>query len=876
MKSPDPPRLAARILAWVTAPEEREIVLGDLAEEFRSVRVPRSGIHAARRWYWSQVLRSVWPLFTFSWAREGWGMTGFGKDVIGAIRVFRRAPAFALVVVLTVGIGVGGATAVFSVVRGVVLSPLSFPDSERVVAAWGLSDVYPQTPLTTGDFNEIADGIDAFEHFSGSWGNNSPLLDEREPEQVRVGWVSPNYFAMLQVHPLHGRTLGKDDLSAILISHALWQRRYGGDASVVGRQVQLGPQSMEIAGVLPSGIDPNLTTIGGERTEYQVWRLMAPGFLEGDDRSVGWIRSAARLRDGVTLQQAQAEVDAFMVRMNTRVLERDGGQDLRLSLSPVRADLLGALSRTLWIMLGAVSGVLLIAASNVAHLMLGRTEERADEVAVRAALGGGRTRLARQFVVESGVLALVGGLLGLGVARLGIVLLLRIAPPGIPRLETVHLDSTVMLFGLLATGVAALVFGVVPALRASRADLAQVLGERRSTAGRRQQRLSSVLVVAEVALSLGLLAGTGLMLRSLGGLERVDLGFETEGVLTFSMATSNPGTTFEEARTKLLAQIDRIEAIPGVASAGLTNRVPLGGGLFTGDYRSDDAVANDGEKRTASIRFITPGYLESMGARVEGGRDFLPEDGLELVLVDQLVAERNWPGEDPVGRRVELSAIGEDPAFAEVIGVVAPMKHGGISREASETLFLPMLARANQQNFRYMAVRVSGDPVAYLEPIRAAVRELDATMVVAGVRSMSALYDDAISPTRFVMMILAIFGGVALVLAAVGLYGVISATVLRRSREFGIRVALGAARAAILRSVVVSAGRLVLLGIGIGTILSLWLGDLLRTTLYEIGPGDPVALGGAALVMGLVGLFGAYLPARAIMSVDPASALREE
>ena len=494
-----PPRIAARLLAFFTAAEDREIVLGDLAEEFRVVRVPRLGERAARRWYWSQVVRSIWPLFSFSWAQEGWGMTGLGSDVVGALRLFRRAPAFAFVVVLTVGIGVGGVTAVFSVVRGVVLSPLAFPESERVVALWGRSAIYPQTPLTVGDHNALLEGIDAFESLSASWGNSAALLGDGEPEQVAVGWVSPNYFPLLRIHPTMGRTLGAEDLNAILISHELWERRYGADPSIVGRQVLLGQTSLEIAGVLPSDLDPNLTGTGGHLTAYQVWRLMPPGWTEGDDRSIGWIRSAARLRNGVTLHQAQAEVDAFVVRMNEEVLERDGGRDLRVSLVPVREDLLGSLSRTLWIMLGAVSGVLLIAASNVAHLMLGRVEERAGEVAVRAALGGGRARLVRQFVVESGVLALAGGILGVGIAWFGVILLLRIAPPGIPRLETVHVDFLVMAFAFAATGVAALLFGILPALRASRTDLAQVLGERRSTSGRRQQRLSSGLVVAEVS-----------------------------------------------------------------------------------------------------------------------------------------------------------------------------------------------------------------------------------------------------------------------------------------------------------------------------------------------------------------------------------------
>jgi putative ABC transport system permease protein len=869
-----PPVWARRLLECVLPPAERDFVIGDLEEQF-SARLQRVGRARAVAWYWGEVVRSLWPMLTYSdW--RGDVMTGMEQDIRGALRVFRRAPGFAAVVVVTVAIGVGGAAAVYSVIRGVVLAPLPFEDSERVVMLWGRTPAYPRAPLTVGDHNELALDVDAFSRVAASWGNTALLLGDGDAEQVSVGWVTPEYFSILGIRPALGRGLERGDDEAIVISHDLWVRRYGSDPGVVGRVVGLDGGSFEIVGVLPADADPNLTTFSARRADHAVWRLQPAVWTQGDDRSVGWLRSTARLRDGVTLAQAQAEVDALFERVNQTVAERDGGTDLRIDLVPVRADMVGEVSRTLWILLGAVLGVLLIAATNVAHLMLGRGELRGGEVAVRAALGGSRVRIVRQMLVESGALALAGGIAGLGVAWWGLHVLLALAPRTLPRVELVRLDGGVLAFALAATALTAMVFGLVPALRASRTDLAGALGERTRSGERSQQRLSRGLVVGQVAVSLALVTGTGLLLRSLAGLERVDLGFDTEGVVTFALQAPDWGSTGDEAAARMSEYIDRMEAVPGVNAVGFTNRVPLAGGLFTGTFRSEEMVAADSEATEASFRYVTSGYLEAMGARLVAGRSFRADDGLDVVLLDQSSAERAWPGQDPIGRRVQTSAIGEETAWAEVVGIVAPMKHAGVALDAAETVFLPMLARADQQNFRYMAVRVTGDPLSYLEPLREAARAVNVNSVVARPRTMSDLFDQDVAPTRFATFLLLVFGGVALLLATVGLHGVMSFSVRRRARELGIRLALGAEHERILRTALGSGAVLIALGIGLGAVLSLGLGRLLQSLLYEVRPSDALTIGTSALVIMAVGLVGAYLPARLVLAVDPARTLREE
>ncbi len=804
-------------------------------------------------------------------------MTGLVQDVRSGLRVLRRSPGFAAVVVLTMGLGVGGATAVFSVVRGVLLQPLPFENPDRVVMLWGHSPTIPRAPLTVGDHNALVEQVAAFSMVAAEWSNNALILGESESEQVSVGWITPDYLDVVGVPPALGRGLEPQEEGAVVLSHGLWARRYGSDPSVIGTTIDLSGDVLEVVGVLPSDRDPNVTTFGGGLARHQVWRLQPPGWTQGDDRSVGWLRSTARLADGVSVTAAQAEVDALMARVNETVTDRDGGTDMRVQLIPVRTDLVGGVARTMWILLGAVVGVLLIAATNIAHLMLARGEGRAAEVAVRAALGGSRVRLFRQFLVESAVLAVAGGALGIVLAAIGVRVLVAIAPPTLPRLDEVSLEWGVFGFALLATLLATAVFAVLPAIRASRTDLAGSMGERSSTSAPRSRRLSHSLVVAEVALSLTLLASTGLLLRSFSELGNVDLGFQKEGIVTFALEAPTWGGDDETAKATMLSYLDQIEAVPGVQMAAFTNRVPLGGGLFTGSFRSTEMVAAEDPALITAVRYVTPNYFEALGATLKAGRVLRADDGLDRALIDETAARRIWPNESAVGRVMELSGgNGDDSALVEVIGVVAPMKHHGVAEAATQTVYLPMLAAANRQNFRYAAVRVSGDPDVYVAPLRQAVRAVNGDAVIARVRTMTDLFEADVAATRFASLLLTIFGVVALVLAAVGLHGVVAYSVRRRAKDIGIRVALGAEHGSLLRDVVRSGAKLVVAGIAVGWVLSLVAGRFLGALLYEIQPHDPLALGSAAVVMFAVGLLGAYMPARLVLAVDPAVTLREE
>jgi len=866
------PRAIRWLLGALISDDVAVYVLGDLEEEYHA-RVERTGRYRAWLWCWMEAVRSAWPLMTMpSGGRDGM-MRGLGQDLRSGLRVFVRQPGFAAVVVVTLALGIGGASAVYSVIRGVVLSPLEFPNADRVVALWGQTPDYPRAPLTVGDHNELLHNVDAFQAVAAGWGNSTLLLGGTQAEAVSFGWVTPEYFRTLGLVPEIGRMPEAGEEAAVVLSHGLWVRRYGADPEVIGRVIDVGGNSFEVVGVIPEHSNPNLAAFSGNRTNYDLWRLQPAGWTQGEDRSVGWLRSAALLKPGVTLSQAQQEVDAHFERVNANVTNRDGGTDLRINLIPVREDLVSGISRTLWVLLGAVLGVLLVAAGNVAHLMLARGEERDVEVAVRAALGGSRTRLVRQFLVESSVLAAVGGVVGIGVASLGVQTLLRWAPPNLPRLDTVGMDPGVILFALGATGATVLVFGVVPALRSTRSDLASAMAQRSGTMGPREQRLSRGLVVLQVALSLTLVSGTGLLLRSLSSLHGADLGFQTENILTFDLQA--PNWTQEGARARLTDFKRRLEGVPGVQAVGFTNRIPLGGGLYTASFASEEMVDGSGPA-TVPFRNITPGFLEAMGARLVAGRAFTMDDPASVFLVDEIAAEIAWPGENPVGRRIQVTQIGSDPEWGEVIGVVASMKHAGLAEPAEATIFTPMMASAWNQNFRYAAVRASTDPLLLLDALGDAVREVDANAVVARPKTMEAFFSEQVAAPRFATLLLMLFGLTALLLATVGLHGVMAYRIQRRRREMGIRMALGAEPGGILRDAFFSGAGLVVGGIALGVALTLLgLDPILEALLVEVGSGDPVTLVGSAVVILITGLVGAYLPARLALGVDPATSLRE-
>ncbi len=802
-------------------------------------------------------------------------MRGWSQDARNELRVFARRPLFAAIIVATLAVGVGGATAVYSVIRGGVLAPMEFGNADRVVALWGRTPDYPRAPLTVGDFNTLASNIGAFEQVAASWSNSVLLLGGARAEGVSVGWVSPSYFSALGIEPALGRVPVAGEEAHVVLGHDLWAGRYGSDAAVLGRSIDLGGETFEVVGVLPADANANLTGFSGARTNHDLWRLMPAGWIQGDDRSVGWLRPIALLADGVPLGRAQEEVDRHMAAVNEVVTDRDGGTDLRVQLTPARDDLVGRISSTLWILLGAVCGVLLVAAANVAHLMFARGEEREAEVALRAALGGSRPRLMRQFLVESLVLACAGGLAGLGVAHAGVRGLLVWAPPNLPRLGNVVVDGGVLLFAVAATAATVVVFGLVPAVRSTRADLARAMSQRAGTMGVHHQRLSRGLVVVQVALSLTLVTGTGLLLGSLSALNDQDLGFEPANVLTVDLQTPDWGASNEEAAARLLAFTRRLADVPGVESVGVTNRIPLAGGLYTGTFASEAMAADDTEIE-ASFRVITPGYLETVGARLIEGRLPRVEDGLEAILVDQLVAERAWPGQQALGRTLRIASIGSDPQWAEVVGVIAPMKHAGIGEPATATVFIPMLPRAQQQNFRYVAIRTSTDPLERLEAMREAVGEIDVNAVLARPRTMAAIVDEHMATPRFVTLLLMAFGATALGLAAVGLHGVMAYRMQRRRREMGIRMALGAQPVGILRDAFASGAGLVLVGLAVGAAVTYFgLGPVLQSLLVEVDAGDPLTLVLAAGVILGAGLIGAYLPARMALSVDPVRSLKD-
>jgi putative ABC transport system permease protein len=519
--------------------------------------------------------------------------------------------------------------------------------------------------------------------------------------------------------------------------------------------------------------------------------------------------------------------------------------------------------------------VLLIACFNVANLLLVRGQGRSHEMAVRAALGGGRRQLVRQMLVESGILAVAGGALGIALASWGVSFLVAFQPTNLPRLDTIAIDTPVLLFALGGSLLAATLFGVVPAVRASRTDLRAALVERSASRNRRQQGGSRVLIVSEVALSLILLVGTGLLLRSFAELRQIRPGFDTENILTVSVAESGRSETPEAAATFFRQLHDELQALPGVQAVGYANRVPLGGGLYGGPWATEAIKARNETEPEGSIRFVTPDYFNAMGTRLLAGRFFETNEDWEVVIVDEKLAEMAWPGKDPIGQRLWTGALGRGGEWSRVVGVVEHQRHTTLNEDYNETLFFPMF-QYFPSNQVYVAMKTSMDPVGIVGSVRATLGKLDSDATLARVRTIDELVGQALAPNQFALILIAIFAGVAVLLAGVGLYGVISYSVSQRTREIGVRIAFGAERSTIIRLVLGQGFLLTGIGVGVGVLGAIGLTRVIGSMLVNVRPTDPATFVVVAALLVGIGLLGSYMPARRALRVDPTEALRAE
>jgi putative ABC transport system permease protein len=807
-------------------------------------------------------------------------MSGVAQDLAYAIRSLRKNAAFTATAVVTLALGIASTTAIFSVVRSVLLEPLPFPGSERIVV--------PQSHNTrTNDYWSVtyADFMDwrennVFDKVAVLQPTQMDLTGPADPVRIEAVAVSPQFFGALGIAASKGRVLQQvdyppDAARAIVISDRLWRTQFGGRNDIVGFAVEMGGIKRPIVGVLPAGARWPL--------DADVWIPMRFTTEQDPDlqRRDNYIFTAvARLKRGVTSEQTRASMATLAARIAAD--QPNIRKDVTTVPTPILEWALGSTTpKALWMLLGAVGLLLLIGCVNVANLQLARATGRQRELAVRTALGASRLRLVRQMLVESLSLGVAGGAAGVLLATWLVKLIIAVAPADVPRILTARLDWTALAFALVLSVGVALLFGMVPAIHAARSDPSHAFGEggTRQSASRAGSRARRTLVVLELALSVVLLVGAGLALRSISKLRHVNTGFDTHNVLTASI--SLPGIRFDK-RSKVvdfLYQLrDRLAATSAVEAVGIASASPLGGGGF---YLGRMMVAQGRDASPANEVEInwnvtTPGYFAALRIPILRGRDFTTRDDSTsppVMIVNEKFAKSMFPHEDPLGKRAMSSR--DEKVYREIVGVVRDVKYYGASDSARALVWVPY-AQGNAWRQGIVTLRTRSNPLDALVTLKRELRGLDAGIALANVTTMDETMARSMAGDRLVAILLGAFAGLALVLAAIGIFGVLSYTVAQRTHELGIRVALGAQRSDVLRLVVGETMPLITLGVAIGLLAALGITRFLRALLYEIQPTDPATFVAVAAVLGVVGVAAALLPARRAARVDPVIALRSE
>lgn len=810
------------------------------------------------------------------------------QDLRFALRMLRKNPGFTAVAILTLALGIGANTAIFSVVDAVLLRPLGYKNASQLVTILHSGE----NPVAVANYIDWRDQSHSFQAMAAAdyWTPNLTGMDS--PEHIRGLRVTQNLLPMLGVDPLLGRLFvaGEDQKGAeheVILSFGLWQRRFAGDANVLGKMITLDGEGYAIVGVMPAGFK----FAPFWATHAELWAPNAFG-QRVHDRGGNSLRIFARLDQGVGLDQARAEIATITARLEKQY----PGTNRSVVVTPLKEMVVGKVETPLLVLLGAVGFVLLIACANVAHMLLARAAARQKEIAVRTAMGASRSRVIRQFLTESLLLAGAGSSAGLLLALWGTRALVALSPADIPRVDTVTMDSRVVLFLIGITVLTSVAFGLAPALQASSVNLTDTLKEtgRGSSDGIRRNRLRSLLVASEFALALMLLIGAGLMIRSFSALQSVDPGFNPHNVL--SMIVSVAGSKEQEPiRRGIFYQqlLERVRALPGVQSAGGINHLPLAGDMWGWPFiidgrprpRPGEAPGPGGGQ--AVYRIVTPGYFETMRLPLVRGRDISDADNAGapgVVIINERAARFFWPNEDPIGKHISFDDDKTNPAtWLTIIGIAKNAKQEDWTKNPHPEVYLAAFQNhdfmtAPGSHFAYitLVLRTAGDPGALATAVKSAVWSMDPNLPISEVYTMDGVVAIANAQPRFEMMLLAIFAMVALVMASVGIYGVMSYSVSRRTREIGIRVSLGASRTDVLMLVLRQGMILALSGLAVGIAGALLIARLMTKLLYGVRPTDPLTfLGVAALLMG-VALVASCIPARRAMRVDPMIALRHE
>jgi putative ABC transport system permease protein len=803
------------------------------------------------------------------------------QDVHYGLRTLFRTPSFTLVAVITLALGIGANTAIFSVVNSVLLRPLPFADAERIVTVWS-------TSITRGtmknnvsylNFKDWQEQNRVFSHIAAYSGAGGILTGgDAPPEQLNGAAVTGNIFALLGTPPALGRTFTPEEekpdaAHATIISHSLWQRRFNSDSQIVGKQIVLDNNGATVVGVMPAGFQ----FFYGE-TKPDFFVPVSAGEELNEERGAGYLHVLARLKDGVTIEQAQAEMDVIASRLAEQYPEENAKEGV--SLVPLYDDTFGEVKPALLVLLGAVGFVLLIACANVANLLLTRATRRSREIAIRTALGATRGRVVRQLLTESLLLSAFGGVLGLLLAWWGVDLLAASIPADVPRASEINLDGRVLLFTLTVSALTGIIFGFAPALQASKTNLSESLkeGGRTATGGIRRARLRSLLVVSEVALSLVLLVGAGLLIKSFLTLREVKPGFQADGVLTAIVSLPEGKYEDELQQTTFFQQaLERTSTLPGVEAIGAVFPLPLSGNNMRGSFAVESRPPAQGETPVGDFYIITPDYTRAMGIPLLKGRTFTErdnDDAPKVLLISETLARRYFPDEDPIGKRLSVAMIGGQLS-CEIVGVVGDVKHSGLDAHPTPQYYFSY-GQAPMAEMTLVARTNADDPTRLAPTLRAGVQEVDKDQPIAEINALNRLVADSVARQRFQMLLLVLFATVALTLAAVGIFSVMNFTVAGRTHEIGVRMALGAQRADVLRLVIGQGMMLVALGVALGLVGSFAIMRVMASQLYGVSATDPVTFAWVAILLTMTALLACYIPARKATMVDPMVALHYE
>jgi len=817
-------------------------------------------------------------------------MYNFLQDLRCATRALRRTPGFTLAAVLTLALGIGATTTIFTVVNGVLLRPLPYPGADRIANIWndfgvGAQSLPAVSPLDFHDYQRLSRTFEMFA--AGSDGNvvglRGNLSGDGEPERVNVASVTANFFPLFGVTPAYGRNfLAAEEVAGgphvAMLSDRLWRRRYGADPTIVGRTVQMDGVAFQVVGILPGDFRLALPAEAFLITDAELWTPLQFDYGHAPPRNYTFFTVFGRIRPDVTFGQAQAEMNGIALQFRKEFPEHAGTQ-VRIRAVPLQQDVVKGARPALLVLLGAVGFVLLIACANVAHLLLVRATVREHEFALRTALGASRGAVVRQLLTESAVLAVLGGRLGLVVTTVALALLRALHPSNLPRLAEIDLDGRVLAFTALTCFVTTVVFGLAPALQAAGKDPQRSLqGSGRAGTGTGRHRIRALLILGEVALSVILLVGAGLLVRSFIALQDVRPGFDADDILTFQLALPVSRYPDAAARRTFVRELERrMGELPGVKRVGLISKLPLTGSGPLSPYAFDEATARNWESVTADGRQVSPAYFAAMNTRLLAGRTFNWDDAVDkppVIIIDETLARQAWPGRSAVGRQLQLGPTGEANNMAEVVGVVEHERSHDLTRAVRPLIFYPM----GQQLPPVVDVVVETGvaPQSLVGTATSLVHEVDKDLAVTRMTPMVTYLSEGMAQARFSLLLMATLGGIALLLAAVGIFGVIAYTVTQRTREFGIRLALGEDPRHTRRDVIARGMRLVvpsiLVGLGASLLFTRFLGGLL----YQVSPHDPLTLGGIAALLAAVALAACYLPARRATAVDPAIALRSE